>query len=115
MLAVVPLTATLYPAASRPVRFGAFAAACARIGTPARFSARGISLGAAPAALRTAALNSLIPSTLMPPPLATPSHLRFAHRLLELFDLLIVIVRERLLYLDGRLKDRGGGDVQVGR
>jgi hypothetical protein len=86
-----------------------------RIGTPARFNASGISRGVAPAALRTAALNSLSPCTVTVPPLATPPRLRFPHRLFELFDLLIVVLPERLLHLDGRLEDRVRWDVQVRR
>jgi hypothetical protein len=42
----------------------------------------------------------------VPPPLATPPHLRFAHRLLELLELLVVVLPERLLHLDGCLEDR---------
>jgi hypothetical protein len=49
------------------------------------------------------------------PPLTTSPHFRFAHRLLELLYLLVVIRLERLLHFDRGIKDRVGGDVQVGR
>jgi hypothetical protein len=49
------------------------------------------------------------------PPLATSSHLRLPHRLLELFDLLVVVIPERLLHLGGCIEDRVRWDVQVRR
>jgi hypothetical protein len=52
--------------------------------------------------------------TVPPPPLATSPHLRFSHRLLELFDLLVVVRLERLLHFDRGIEDRRRGDVQVG-
>jgi hypothetical protein len=46
---------------------------------------------------------------------ATPSHLGFTRRLFELLHLLVVIVDERLLYLDRGIQDRGRCEMQVGR
>jgi hypothetical protein len=56
-------------------------------------------VGYFPAAARTDARNAVKPSITMPLS-ATPSHLGFTRRLLELLHLLVVIVDERLLYFN---------------